>query len=205
MLYQQQHGVSPMTSGLTKIFYFLAGCVFTLEMTVLFSTSFEPIQASVDPTNKEEVIDRTEEILREKNLRKEAEAKEYECMVQNLWFEARGTQLKEMYAVAWVVKNRMTDGRFPTTICGVVKETKEKYCEFSWYCDGKSDQPVIRNKADQIAMSKIQKIAKEFSSGQIKVPDLTNGAVFFHNVRVNPSWASVYNQTIVIQHHKYYK
>ena len=54
-----------------------------------------------------------------------------------------------------VVLNRVNDDRFPNTICEVVKQgpTRKSWkdptvkipikhrCQFSWFCDGKSDNP----------------------------------------------------------------
>ena len=55
--------------------------------------------------------------------------------------------------MAQVVINRVADKQFPDSICGVIYQAKlgtnwrgEIYplrnkCQFSWYCDGKSDKP----------------------------------------------------------------
>jgi N-acetylmuramoyl-L-alanine amidase len=137
--------------------------------------------------------------------RKLEHEKQYKCMVTNLWFEARGQPLIGMYAVAWVVKNRMENKNFPKTICSVVTSRSSSACAFSWYCDGKSDQPVLRNKMDRVAMQKIMKVAKEFSTGTVTLPDITEGALYFHAIQVDPSWSAVYNQTVVINNHRYYR
>jgi spore germination cell wall hydrolase CwlJ-like protein len=45
-----------------------------------------------------------------------------------------------MRAVASVIFNRVADQRFPNSVCGVVQEGGESPpCQFSWWCDGKSD------------------------------------------------------------------
>ena len=86
---------------------------------------------------------------------------EARCLAENIYHEARGQGTAGWLAVAAVTLNRVTDERFPDTICGVVfqAETRESWktkgkdvpdieriyypvrhrCQFSWYCDGMSD------------------------------------------------------------------
>ena len=74
------------------------------------------------------------------------------CLAQNIYYESRSSNLADMAAVANVVMNRTKDRRYPDTICGVVHQgktnadgsMKRNACQFSWYCDGKSDE---QNKA----------------------------------------------------------
>ena len=72
---------------------------------------------------------------------------ERECLADNIYFEARNQGFAGWVAVAQVTLNRVRDDRFPNTICEVVKQgltyesgfpIRDK-CQFSWYCDGKSD------------------------------------------------------------------
>ena len=78
------------------------------------------------------------------------------CLAKNMYFEARNQGLAGQLAVSLVVMNRVKDERFPNTICGVIEQRliskwwlKEKgkivpirnRCQFSWFCDGKSDDP----------------------------------------------------------------
>ena len=71
------------------------------------------------------------------------------CLAEYIYHEARGESTAGKMAVALVTLNRVKDKRFPDTICSVVKQTKFypsgridlHSCQFSWYCDGKSDKP----------------------------------------------------------------
>ena len=81
----------------------------------------------------------------------DAYGNERECLAENVYFEARGQGQAGWVAVAQVTLNRVQDTRFPNTICEVVKQgltyesghpIKNK-CQFSWYCDGKSDKVKI--------------------------------------------------------------
>ena len=75
-------------------------------------------------------------------------ADEVKCLAQNIYWEARNQSIQGMYAVADVTLNRVKDKRWPSTVCEVVKQRKNAggkwVCQFSWYCDGKSDTPKNR-------------------------------------------------------------
>ena len=43
------------------------------------------------------------------------------CLALNVYYEARGSNLADKYAVADVVLNRVKDSRYPDSICDVVK------------------------------------------------------------------------------------
>ena len=75
------------------------------------------------------------------------------CLAKNIYFEAGNQPLAGKVAVAHVVFNRMEHSAYPKDICGVVYQTKwrenwkgkqvpvRNQCQFSWFCDGKSDKP----------------------------------------------------------------
>ena len=66
------------------------------------------------------------------------------CMALNIYFDARNQDWDGQLAVAHVVQNRVLDSRFPNTHCSVIQDGGERrhQCQFSWYCDGKSDDPL---------------------------------------------------------------
>ena len=78
--------------------------------------------------------------------------KQHECLAKNIYFEARNEPFAVQFAVALVTLNRVHDNAFPNTICEVVYQgihhadgfPKRDRCQFSWYCDGNSDE--VRNK-----------------------------------------------------------
>ena len=91
--------------------------------------------------------------------------REVQCLAVNIYHEARSQSLAGQLAVALVTRNRVVDKRFPGSYCQVVYQGpvrpswKDKNifypvkhrCQFSWYCDGKSDK--IRDEtAYQIAL-----------------------------------------------------
>jgi N-acetylmuramoyl-L-alanine amidase len=111
------------------------------------------------------------------------------CLAQNIYFEARGESLAGQFAVADVVLNRVESRHYPNTVCGVVKQAKTRQgkiirnkCQFSWYCDGKSDEPTHMD-AWQRSMDVAVAIYKY---GIHK--GLTEGSTHYHTNYVNPSW-----------------
>jgi len=130
------------------------------------------------------------------------------CLALNIYHEAKNQSLVGQMAVAQVVMNRVQDSRFPHTVCEVVKQgptyswkkdfpVKNK-CQFSWYCDGKSDK--VRNKD---AWQTATLIAKGVLNGNLD--DFVEGSTHYHATYVNPSWASSKTYITRIDDHKFYR
>ena len=131
---------------------------------------------------------------------KAAGGKEWQCLSEALYFEARGETVKGQFAVAEVIMNRVKSTRFPGTLCGVINQgTGRKYqCQFTYTCDGRKD--VIAEKA---AYERVAKVARTVMDG---LPvSLTNGATHYHTTAVRPAWARVYRQTARIGVHIFYR
>jgi spore germination cell wall hydrolase CwlJ-like protein len=120
-----------------------------------------------------------------------SEYPEHYCLAQNIYFEARGSSLADQAGVANVVMNRVNDRRYPDTICDVVYQGIQDSagnmvrhrCQFSWYCDGKSDVPTDTDmwvEAQMLAWYMIE---------ENKYRGLTEGATHYHADYVNPHWA----------------
>ena len=130
------------------------------------------------------------------------------CMATAIYFEARGEPLAGKIAVGNTIVNRVEDTRFPDTVCDVVTQGptyswKENYpvknrCQFSFYCDGKSDYP-----KNQEAMDEALLIAEWVIERY--VPDLSEGATHYHATYVLPSWASTKTKTVTINNHVFYR
>ena len=132
------------------------------------------------------------------------------CLAKNIYFEAGNQPLAGKVAVAQVVLNRMEHSFYPKDVCGVIYQAKwrEKWkgkmvpirhqCQFSWFCDGKSDEPLD---TDTFYDSYI--VASDVLMG--KYPDITEGATHYHSIMVEPYWAETLNETVQIQHHIFYK
>lgn len=111
---------------------------------------------------------------------------EHYCLALNIYYEARGSNLADKAAVADVVLNRVKDTRYPNTICEVVHDGYRKGrrdCQFSWYCDGKSDNPQDKDRWFEAQM--ISWGMLEFD----KFRGITEGATHYHATYVSPRWA----------------
>lgn len=130
-----------------------------------------------------------------------------QCMALNIYYEARGSSLADRAGVADVVLNRVQDTRYPDTICKVVKQglkdansnMRRNKCQFSWYCDGKADNP-----QDEDRWADAQMIAWNVVENG-KYRGLTEGATHYHATYVNPRWASTLQLVGRIGAHIFYR
>ena len=132
------------------------------------------------------------------------------CLALNVYHEARDQPFIGQVAVAQVVMNRVRDDRYPDTVCDVVKQGptyswKQDFpvrhrCQFSWYCDGKSDEP----RRDSKEWRRAQDYARIVLSGRI-VLDVTEGATHYHATYVRPAWARTKTRTTRIESHIFYR
>ncbi len=121
------------------------------------------------------------------------------CLARSIYWEAKGKAFADMEAVANVVMNRLGHEGFPDTVCKVVKQgSEQKNCQFSWWCDGRSDQVV---EDEQYTVAK--EIARKALNQQL--PDQTHGALYFHDRTVRPDWASKYIKTTETGKFLFYK
>ncbi|MEM7498735.1 MAG: cell wall hydrolase [Pseudomonadota bacterium] len=121
------------------------------------------------------------------------------CLARTVYWEAKGEGDRGMRAVAHVVANRVGSGRFPETFCGVVTAGgAAPPCQFSWWCDGRPDEVIEAG-----AYAEAREIARQVLNGESADP--TQGALFFHNRRVRPSWSRVFRRTATIGGHIFYR
>jgi spore germination cell wall hydrolase CwlJ-like protein len=121
------------------------------------------------------------------------------CLARTIYWEARGIGDPGMEAVANVVMNRLGHAGFPNTVCGVVKQGHEQgSCQFSWWCDGKSDQA-----KDDESYAIAKEIARKALN--LQLPDVTGGALYFHHGDATPSWSKEYVKTVEVAPFVFYK
>lgn len=128
------------------------------------------------------------------------------CLALNVYFEARNQSLEGQLAVAQVVVNRTIDDRYPDTPCKVIYDArtyssgfpKRHQCQFSWYCDGKSDKPT-----DKAAFERAMQITIYLMKSNVS--DITNGATHYHTRHILPSWAKGQEPTAKIGDHVFYR
>jgi len=125
--------------------------------------------------------------------------KDVECMTKNIYFESGTEAWTGKLAVGRVVLNRVSDSRFPNTVCGVIYEgpTRPSWkdetvevpirnrCQFSWYCDGKSDKISERTRGSKNWQDS-ERAAILILFGEHE--GIVEGATHYHANYVSPSW-----------------
>tara|TARA_B100000886_G_C20171330_1_gene386193 strand:- start:47 stop:556 length:510 start_codon:yes stop_codon:yes gene_type:complete len=136
------------------------------------------------------------------------------CLAKNMYYEARNQGLAGQLAVSLVVMNRVKDSRYPNTICGVVEQgpTRESWkkngvfypirnrCQFSWYCDGKSDEP-----KEPTTYERLLDLSLDLVYDDLQVVDFTEGATHYHADYVFPAWRKSKTKTVEIADHIFYR
>ena len=128
-------------------------------------------------------------------------AEEISCLALNIYFEARNETLEGKRAVGHVVMNRVRDEAFPGSVCQVVQDGGEAVrggCQFSWWCDGRSDSPL-----ETLAWRESQEIAWDVLRGATRDP--TRGALWYHADYVSPDWSAGLAKARQIGRHIFYQ
>lgn len=103
---------------------------------------------------------------------------ELECLATAVYFEAKSESLAGQLTVAEVLINRTQSGRFPSSLCGVVKQRGQ----FSFVRGGRL--PAVSHASPQWR--------RAVAIAHIARHDLADGnaprALFFHARRVSPGW-----------------
>jgi hypothetical protein len=152
-------------------------------------TSSDPVRAD-DPTP----VRRSLAGLVADHGRAEADDAQHECLAVAVYFEAKGESLEGQLAVAEVVLNRAGSGRFPSTICGVVKQR----AQFSFVRGGRFP-PIPRASAAWRKAVAIAHIAR-----QELVDGAAPRALFFHARYVSPGWRKL-TRVATVGNHIFYR
>ena len=110
-----------------------------------------------------------------------------------------------MAAVAQVVLNRRADPRWPGTVCGVVRQGGERpigRCQFSWWCDGRSDTPRERE-----AWARAQEVAEAALSPRWAPLEHLELAQCYYapGLRRRPEWADEAAVVSEVGAHRFYQ
>ena len=126
--------------------------------------------------------------------------RDWVCLTEALYFEARGETVKGIFGVAEVILNRVDDRRYPSSVCGVINQgTGERYrCQFTYTCDGNPEHI-----GEPKAFTRVGKVARLMLEGAPKT--LTGGATHYHTRAVRPSWARKFSKTASIGVHHFYR
>ena len=123
------------------------------------------------------------------------------CLALNIYFEARGESELGQKAVGHVVMNRVVNTKFPDSVCKVVRQggdRKLNRCQFSWWCDGRSDIPT-----NLASWHQSIRVAREIYFG--KSSDPTQGALWYHAEYAHPYWKKAFLRGPKIGKHIFYR
>ncbi len=129
-------------------------------------------------------------------------AAEQVCLAEVMYYEARGEGVAGQKAIAEVVLRRTHDVNYPKTICGVVHQGAQLRtgCQFSYVCDGSLKRP-----KNPVAWQRARQLSTEIMAGDVRVGGLTDGALYFHALDVQPVWADTMLRTTQIGNHIFYR
>lgn len=121
------------------------------------------------------------------------------CLTQAIYYEARNESEEGQAAVAEVVLNRASSGRYPRDICQVVYQRNSRTCQFTFTCDGS----IGRSPVNMTAWARAERIAREVYSGEAKTL-LPRNSVNYHANYVRPSWSQRLDRVKRIGAHIFY-
>lgn len=133
--------------------------------------------------------------LVEANKQGEALGPELNCVAVAVYFEARGEPLEGQLAVAEVVMNRASSGKYPSSWCAVVKQP----WQFSFVRRGQF--PRVNESSQQWA--KAQAIAR-IAAKQL-ADELPDDVLWYHANYVSPSWGRRLSKVEQIGAHIFYR
>jgi N-acetylmuramoyl-L-alanine amidase len=117
------------------------------------------------------------------------------CLATAVYFEARGESLDGQLAVARVVMNRASSGRYPSDWCSVVKQPAQfsfvRHGEFPWI-DTASTAWARAQGVARIAIANV-------------VPSVDPNVLWYHATYVAPSWGRRLNMVERIGAHIFYR
>lgn len=142
---------------------------------------------------------------------------EVECLAKNIYFESGTESMSGKIAVGLVTMNRVKDHRYPNDICSVIKQGPiskwhlensgkkvpiRNRCQFSWYCDGKSDELSLATRTSANWQNSLDAAYKVLSGN---FDGMVEGATHYHADYVNPHWRTELTYITKIDRHIFYR
>ena len=196
---------------------FLTGLVFLVSVVIIEKTLPTSLPQRVAILEPVPVI-----VAPEPPLPKLIDLNEMHCLATNIYHEARGESIAGKVAVGNVTLNRVNHIKYPNTICDVVYQARLREnwrgklvprlhkCQFSWYCDGKSDIIYLKTSKGIVINHNIvaweQSLAVATAMIKNEMYDPTFGATHYYNDKLaNPSWAGAYLLVARIDNHVFHR
>ena len=127
--------------------------------------------------------------------------KQFQCLAEAVYFEARGETYRGQVAVAQVVLNRVKSDLYPSTICGVVYQNQSwrNACQFSFACDG-----IPERVTEPAAWATAKEVSEKVLRGDVYLTEVAN-ATHYHANYVRPVWARQMKKMTTIGLHIFYR
>ena len=176
-----------------------AGAQSTMTDPSLFSKMWANVTALVTPKAE---ISAPSEVSPAKPLSELVQAyadtrtgdREMECLANAVYFEARSEPIEGQLAVAEVVLNRASSGRYPTDLCAVITQK----AQFSFIQRGRFPRADRDSQAWKKAVA-ISRIARQKLAGS-----LPSTVLWYHATYVSPSWGKRLTRQTQIGLHIFY-
>ncbi|HEX8126576.1 MAG TPA: cell wall hydrolase [Allosphingosinicella sp.] len=120
--------------------------------------------------------------------------REMECLANAVYFEARSEPIEGQLAVAEVVLNRASSGRYPTDLCAVITQK----AQFSFIRRGRFPSADRSSEAWKKAVA-IASIARQKLAG-----NLPSSVLWYHATYVSPKWGKRLTRQTQIGLHIFY-
>lgn len=126
--------------------------------------------------------------------------KETICLAKNIFFEGRNTDVYEKIRIVNVTLNRVKSGKYPDSICEVVYQDSQ----FSWTLYNKNLKSIVNSSNIEAKAWQESLMIAEYALDD-RIPDITNGSLFYHTHKVKPTWSKHKKKTVNSKWHRYYK
>ena len=171
----------------------LADPVLQTESTAAEPAVLDHSNAAPDFGADEKPVKRTLLALVDEYAAAAAGTSELECLAGAIYFESKGEPLAGQLAVAEVIINRSKSGRYPASLCGVVKQPGQ----FSFIRGGRL--PAVPKQSDHWR--------KAVAIAHIALNDLADSpapnALSFHATYVSPRWRM--KRVATVGNHVFYR
>lgn len=124
----------------------------------------------------------------------QAADREQDCLANAVYFESRGEPVEGQLAVAEVVMNRASSGRYPADLCSVITQP----AQFSFIRHGRFPKADKASDAWRKAVA-VARIAREKLATK-----LPSGVLWYHATYVSPGWGKRLNRQAQIGLHIFY-
>jgi spore germination cell wall hydrolase CwlJ-like protein len=128
-----------------------------------------------------------------------------ECLTQAVYYESRGEPRDGQIAVAQVVMNRVSSGRYPASVCAVVFQGADRPgCQFSFACEGNRQGGPVNPASWARSQAVAQEVLSQASRPNNAYISGPSGADHFHADYVQPKWAGQMQRLVQIGRHIFF-